>query len=261
VSTNTITRFFVATAIAATLAPTSARALVSPIIVPPKLPITGTELSKPPAVTHADVPPSVPGANSAPAPVTAAPVPVPAVPAPDGSGEGSTHVVDASSSAGSDQAVRSFDGSNRISFGSFRDGDMVVVLDWTSLTGHAGLFDRRYYSSLYSFAVWSANVSPVNGVQREQGLKFRAYDRAYGLWVPRESDHRTAARNFAARQVGKPYSVLASKTDLRSFYCSKLAWAAWRFTSGLDLDGDGGFWVWPVDLVRSRYTSVFGYWS
>lgn len=152
-------------------------------------------------------------------------------------------------------------GSNSISFASFDSGDIVVVLDPTSVTGHAGIFDRRYYTDIRSYAVISANVAPVDGVQREQCLKYRTYDHAYGLWVPSQANHGTAARDYAYRQMGKPYSVFAAKTDLRSFYCSKLAWVAWRNTSGLDLDADGGFWVWPVDLVNSRYTTVFGYWS
>lgn len=152
-------------------------------------------------------------------------------------------------------------GSNLITFGSFDDGEMVVVTDPTSLTGHAGLFDERYYSSIYSYAVLSANVAPANGVQREQCIKYRTYDRAYGLWVPTKSGYRVAARNWAYKQMGKPYSITAAKTDTRSFYCSKLAWGAWRYTSGLDLDGDGGFWVWPIDLVNSPYTTVFGYWG
>lgn len=260
-STRTITRFLMVATIAAMLVPGSAHALSTVSLTPIKIPSSASSLAKPAVVSHADVAPPIAGAADGSVEVTGVPLATLPVPAPDGSGEGSTHVVDATSSSGSDQPVRVLDGANKVSFAAFRDGDMVVVLDPLSVTGHAGLFDSRYYSTLYSFAIWSANVVPVNGVQREQCLKFRAYDRAYGLWVPGESNHRTAARDFAARQVGKPYNIFAKKTDLRSFYCSKLAWAAWRYTSGLDLDGDGGYWVWPVDLVNSSHTRVFGFWS
>lgn len=152
-------------------------------------------------------------------------------------------------------------GSNLITFSRFTNGNIVVVLDDTSLTGHAGLFDSRYYVSIYSYAMVSANVSPKNGVQREQCIKYRTYGRAYGLSVPGEGNHGAAARDWAYRQMGKPYSVLGAKTDLSSFYCSKLVWGAWRYTSGRDLDGDGGYWVWPVDLINSPYTYLFGYWG
>jgi len=152
-------------------------------------------------------------------------------------------------------------GTNAIAFTSLYDSDIVVVLDPTSITGHAGLFDRSHYTGISSYSVLSANVSPYNGVQYEKCAKYRLYEWAYALRVPREVGHRVAVRTYAARQLGKPYSIVASKTDLRSFYCSKLAWVAYRNVTGVNLDGDGGFWVWPVDLILSDYTSVVGRWS
>jgi cell wall-associated NlpC family hydrolase len=152
-------------------------------------------------------------------------------------------------------------GTNSISFTSLTDGDIVVVTDPNYFTGHAGLFDHSHYSGILSYAMLSANVDPYNGVQYEKCAKYRLNDRAYALRVPQEYGHRIAVRDWASRQLGKPYSVLATKTDLSSFYCSKLAWAAYRYVSGVDLDADGGFWVWPIDLVNSRYTALIGYWS
>ncbi len=152
-------------------------------------------------------------------------------------------------------------GTNKVDFSTFGDGDIIVCTDPTSLTGHAGLFDARYYSGIDSYAVISANVTPRNGVQREKCAKFRSFDRAYGLRVPSFASRRTQARDFASSQIGKPYSLICSKTDLRSFYCSKVAWVAWHYAAGIDLDGDGGYWVWPIDLVTSRYTKIFGLWT
>lgn len=152
-------------------------------------------------------------------------------------------------------------GTNSISFTSLTDGDIVVVTDPNYFTGHAGLFDHRRYSGILSYAMLSANVEPYDGVQYEKCAKYRLNDRAYALRVPQEYGHRIAVRDWASRQLGKPYSVLATKTDLSSFYCSKLAWAAYRYVSGVDLDADGGFWVWPIDLVNSRYTALVGYWG
>jgi uncharacterized protein YycO len=152
-------------------------------------------------------------------------------------------------------------GTNKVEFSKFDSGDIIVITDPASITGHAGLFDASAYVNISSYAIISANVTPRNGVQREQCIKFRASDRAYGLWVPAFYSHRVQARNFAEAQMGKPYSLLCSKTDLRSFYCSKVAWAAWHFTAGVDLDGDGGYWVWPIDLVTSHNTRIFGLWT
>lgn len=239
------------------LARSLAALLVASVVfasVAPACGVSGsTAYDKPFVTSHSDRVPSVPGSTSPLATISRDPIAAPALPRVDGSGFGSTHVLSPLLSGGG--------GTNTISFAYFVSGDIVVVLDPLSITGHAGLFDRRFYSSIQSYAVISANVSPANGVQREQCLKYRANDRAWGLWVPSEANHSAAARNFAYAQMGKPYNIIAPKTDLSSFYCSKLVWTAWRYTSGLDLDGDGGYWVWPVDLITSKYTRVFGYWS
>jgi hypothetical protein len=151
------------------------------------------------------------------------------------------------------------DGYNGISFTYFDSGDIVVVLG--TGTGHAGIFDRAYYTGLYSYAVWSANTTPRNGVQREACIKYRTYDVAYAVWMPAVSGFGSRARYYARAQSGEPYNIGSSKTNQSSWYCSKLAWAAWRYTAGIDLDGDGGYWVWPVDLLGSKWASIFGYWG
>lgn len=227
-STRSLARILAVVVLAATVVPTTALAAPSAK--------AGGALKKPPVVAHPDIAPSVPGNSWG----TAT------------SGHTTTALSSVISGAG---------GSNSVSFGSFRDGDIVVVQDPASLTGHAGVFDSRYYASIYSYAIWSANVQPAYGVQREQCVKYRAADEAFALRVSGGYSYRTSARSFAARQLGKPYNILGAKTDLSSFYCSKIAWASWRYTLGVDLDADGGYWVWPIDLVNSRYTVLFGHWA
>jgi hypothetical protein len=150
------------------------------------------------------------------------------------------------------------DGYNGISFAAFDNGDLVVVLGTS--TGHAGVFDRSRYTGLSSYAVISANITPKSGVQMEQCAKYRSYPEAYGLWVPGVDWLGTSVRDFCRRQLGKPYNISASKTDDSKWYCSKLGWAGWKRIASRDLDADGGYWVWPVDLVNSRYTAAFGHW-
>jgi hypothetical protein len=150
------------------------------------------------------------------------------------------------------------DGANGIHYTYFDSGDMAVVLG--TATGHAGLFDKSYYSGLSSWAMLSANTVPVNGVQRERCSKYRTYDEAYALWVPSYASYGTAARNYARSKLGQPYDISSSKADQTRWYCSKLCWSSWRYTAGVDLDGTGGYWVWPIDLVLSSRTAVFGHW-
>jgi hypothetical protein len=151
------------------------------------------------------------------------------------------------------------DGSNAIVFSGFESGDMIVT--GGSLTGHAGEWDGGYYrGSLYDACIWSANTTPVNGVQREAPRKYRAYDCAWGLWVPSLSaTKRAAARSYCRIQLSEPYDISSSKSNQSAWYCSKLCWSSYRYTVSFDLDADGGYWVWPIDLVNDGQTAVFAY--
>ncbi len=152
-------------------------------------------------------------------------------------------------------------GSNRISFRYFDDGDIIVAIQSWSV-GHAGIWDERYDRGTYSYCVWSAVKSSPGRVLREQPVKYRTYDRAYGLWVPRVSLRgRRAARSYAAAQNGEPYRIHSSKRDQSHWYCSKLVWAGYKYRTGVDLDANGGYWVSPVDLYNDRDTRVFAYGS
>lgn len=150
------------------------------------------------------------------------------------------------------------DGYNSIGFGLFDDGDIVVGLGGGSITGHAGEWDA-YYSrgSIYDNCIWSAQKS-ANRVLREDPVLYRTYDRAYGLWVPSvSSSRRVAARNYCRAQNGEPYVITSSKSNQSQWYCSKLPWASYKYTSNIDLDYNGGYYVWPEDLVNDSQTSVF----
>lgn len=141
-------------------------------------------------------------------------------------------------------------GTNQLSFANFDDGDMVCAFPGGVLTGHAGIWKDALHTSLYSRCIWSANTSPVDGVQRETPIKYNGYDYAYGLWVPSRYAYGPSAVNWCAVQAGEPYDLFSPKTDYSSWYCSKLAWAGWKVRAGVDLDADGGFWVKPADLVN-----------
>lgn len=146
---------------------------------------------------------------------------------------------------------------NRISFAKFETGDICVA--FSNPIGHAGLFDGGlYHGSASDYCMRSANVTPKNGVQLEQPAKYRLYDKAYGLWVPTAgSNGRYVARDFTKKQMGEPYDIGSRKSDYARWYCSKLAWAAYKSAVNIDLDVNGGFWVTPADLYLDGQTSLF----
>ena len=150
------------------------------------------------------------------------------------------------------------DGENSISFSLFDDGDIIVTQE-VGTFGHAGVYDATLYEDLSSYAIWSANMEPEDGVQLEKGSKYRNYDEAFALWVPDlTSSKRTIAREYCEAQEGDPYD-LSPKSDWTSWYCSKLAWGGYYWTANCDLDGDGGIYVYPEDLIGDDDTSQFAY--
>jgi hypothetical protein len=147
--------------------------------------------------------------------------------------------------------------SNTLPFVGFEDGDLVIAMESLSV-GHAGEWDARYYSNVKSQCVWSAVKSSPGCVLREAPLKYRTYDKAYGLWVPSLSaSARAACRAYCAAQAGEPYLITSSKSDQSKWYCSKLVWASYWYRAGKDLDANGGYWVTPVDLYKDNDTRVF----
>ncbi|MDI6815792.1 MAG: hypothetical protein QME41_01180 [Actinomycetota bacterium] len=146
-----------------------------------------------------------------------------------------------------------------MSFALFDTGDIIVTQG--TATGHAGEWDASKYNGLDVKCIWSANTQPVDGVQLETPRKYRGYDEAYGLLVlGTTSTQRTAAKNYCAAQNGEPYSVTSLKSNQSAWYCSKLGWASYNYTAAnKDLDGNGGLYVWPIDLVNDNDTAIFVY--
>ncbi|MFN3596418.1 MAG: hypothetical protein ACK41D_04005 [Rubricoccaceae bacterium] len=64
---------------------------------------------------------------------------------------------------------------------------------------------------------------------------------------------RKAAIAIARAQDPDPYSVWTSKTNSDYWYCSKLVWYAYRYSTGDSLDSDWGFWVFPNDIENSGH--------
>ncbi|EFN92606.1 hypothetical protein HMPREF9278_1914 [Mobiluncus mulieris FB024-16] len=126
--------------------------------------------------------------------------------------------------------------------------------------GHAGIVtcdESRCGEETIEAYPWFASPTGQDGVRHYTNNWKKGNRNHFVLLGAKNSNRskRAGAANFAEAQVGKPYSVFASKTDYSSFYCSKLVWAAWR-SQGHDFDSNGGAWVLPMDLVNSYGTVI-----
>ncbi|GAB3174664.1 hypothetical protein GCM10027059_47220 [Myceligenerans halotolerans] len=76
----------------------------------------------------------------------------------------------------------------------------------------------------------------------------------------------TAQRESAAdyahdAMLGREYNVIfwANKSYDGAVNCSQLVWATYHATSGIDLDGNGGWGVYPNDIRDSSLTSTYAW--
>lgn len=74
----------------------------------------------------------------------------------------------------------------------------------------------------------------------------------YALWAPNMTTaNRNAIINYMRNQIGESYNFSSSKTDESQWYCSKLQWMAYKKILNIDIDCDGGYWVFPNDIKNS----------
>lgn len=146
---------------------------------------------------------------------------------------------------------------NSLPIDGFEDGDIILGFNTWSV-GHCGILDGTRNIALTTSCVWSAVKESPGCVVLERPSKYRGYDFAYGLWVPRAlSSQRTSARRFCSSQIGERYNLFSAKNDYTQWYCSKLPWAGYRDRAMRDLDANGGYWVTPADVYNDNDTSVF----
>jgi hypothetical protein len=118
--------------------------------------------------------------------------------------------------------------------------------------GHMGLIDKPWGKKA---AIIDANTTA--GISKHYDVKKWAshYSKVagyfYAWWSP-IAEERNDVMLYANAKVGQPYnwSFWDKGNDNRS-YCSQLVWKAYYDTHGVDLDSNGGWVVWPDDIIRS----------
>ena len=134
-------------------------------------------------------------------------------------------------------------------------GDVLVTLDaktsgWNH--GHAGIVVSRKKSNKFTVEAF-----PEKGVGYHANDWKSRYKTVKGLHVKgAKAKHYNGAQKWAQAQVGKPYSLTAGKNQTSKYYCSLLVWKAWRL-QGWDIDHDGGYYVFPIDILKDAHTVAF----
>ncbi|MDR2541670.1 MAG: hypothetical protein LBD11_08220 [Candidatus Peribacteria bacterium] len=74
----------------------------------------------------------------------------------------------------------------------------------------------------------------------------------YVLWYNgATSSQRNSIASYMNQQVNKPYAFNSGKYTTNEWYCSKLQWRAYLQVLSIDIDADGGDYVFPDDIKNS----------
>lgn len=157
-------------------------------------------------------------------------------------------------------------GTNKLSVSNLVKGDIVLLNDGgTQIYGaimHAGIYD----GSSVDLCIYSAspNGSPT-GVRWERVSDWRKNDQAWTMKVKGTTkQQRATAYNYVRKYAtyGEKYDWSASKSSTNKWYCSKIPWYAYKKSSvNIDIDADGGYWCYPVDIYNSSKTQLIKYYK
>ncbi|MFS8304153.1 septation ring formation regulator EzrA [Bacillus altitudinis] len=143
-------------------------------------------------------------------------------------------------------------------------GDVLVSYDLNSGSsaiglGHAAIVSQEKKQTVES---WHKLWSPIkqHGV-RKYNNTWANRKKVYGLWVKKSNNTKYVnAAKYAEKQAKdkKPYNLnFFDKKTTKKFYCSQLAWRAWK-NQGHDIDHNKkDLVVSPMELVNSNNTKIF----
>lgn len=131
-------------------------------------------------------------------------------------------------------------------------GDIIIDHDMTNI-GNTGIYlGHTAIVSNDKYSIWETLGYGRVVEKRSTSIYYdNMTHRQSWNYVPALYSVPTALANTGKNpenHKGKPYTVTTSKSTRDKFYCSKLVWAAYKDVTGYDLDNDGGYSVYPMDI-------------
>lgn len=123
---------------------------------------------------------------------------------------------------------------------------------------HAGIYDGTTDDS----CIWTAS-GPGQGVKWEKRSDWaKEFNNIYAMDVKNTTSSQNASAFDTAKSLstGDPYDWQASKGDNDAWYCSKVPFRGYQDVTGIDIDFDWGYWVWPVDIYNDGDIKIVKNW-
>lgn len=162
----------------------------------------------------------------------------------------------ASSSTEDDKLDSSGDGEKNYPLG---EGDRAGDVFWSPAStlfiahGHTGIYyNKRVVVEAPGLGKMSHSTSAIT---------LKVGKGAQKLSVNTTDAKRKLAASYAYNHMrNKPYNIFFDDNKhvpADSYNCSQLVWGAYKITSNIDLDGNGGSGVYPNDIRDSRLTTRY----
>ncbi|GMQ63595.1 hypothetical protein [Vallitalea maricola] len=154
---------------------------------------------------------------------------------------------------------------NSFSVSALESGEIVLPdlygVCIQGLINHAAIYDEsRYYDNSSACFLSANNDDNQNGlgysyvgVGYESPDYYRdAFDQVHCCYVKNhDSDEQSALDKAQAEaNVGEDYSLKTLKSNTSKWYCSKVVWYGYKHGADVDIDYDGGPFVFPVDIYN-----------
>ncbi|GIM44687.1 hypothetical protein DNHGIG_02360 [Collibacillus ludicampi] len=140
-----------------------------------------------------------------------------------------------------------------ITLGPLVNGDIILGASPTNGSKSSVPYGYFRHAAMYDSGNGNfISAMPGIGVYRETtSFWSNGYNVVRNMYVTNASyTQRQSVVQNAAAHIGEPYNFGSSKTDISSWYCSKLPWFEYNKWASIDIDANGGYWVTPDDIYN-----------
>lgn len=167
-----------------------------------------------------------------------------------------------------------------------KEGDILIRPNWSWLPGSCPVADGRKYGHValvtrgatgQSISEALENATVVEALFFDQATKEFQFKKEnqirqgkaivsfgkkftgirYRLRIPLTETQAAVMRNFAETQLDGGYNILSVKQKNRKtdkmenldWHCATLVWQAYFIATGLDIDANGGLFIYPSDII------------
>lgn len=119
--------------------------------------------------------------------------------------------------------------------------------------GHVGIYWSR--GTIVESVPDQVRALAVSNKTVETGSKIFTFSPSISL------EQQDKASNWAYSRIGDPYSDNFLTNRETSHYgaknCSKLVWSAYLLMTGIDIDSNGGWGVYPKDILNNSMSQIY----